>query len=495
MLKRIVFVVIGILVFLIAVLTIRTILFKSAEFATTPEPIEVGNYENMASNLSRAIQFQTVSNEDASLMDSTQFLGFIDFLKEKYPLTHQHLKLDKINELGLLYRWRGQPESDRLPILLAAHYDVVPADEDPEGEWKYPPFSGEIAEGYLWGRGALDNKQSVIGIMEAIENLLTRGFQPNRDIYIAFGHDEEVGGMSGARAMADWLEQREIKLEFVLDEGLAVTRGLVPGVERDVAMIGVSEKGFVTIKLTLTATGGHSAMPGKRTTIGKMSEAIVRLEENQMDARLIPPVRKFLKSVAVESGFMTRMVFANLWLFEGLVLRQLTNEPLMSSMVRTTTAPTIIQSGSKANVISNRAEAYINFRMLPGETTEDVVNHVQNLVDAPGFEVEVIDFFAEPSPVSSSDSDAFIAIGTAISEIFPDVIVTPNLMNAVADARHYTDVAENVYRFAPMVITREYLKTIHGTDERIPVSDLNNIPTFFERLIVNSSGVEEEEES
>ncbi|TVR79597.1 MAG: M20/M25/M40 family metallo-hydrolase [Saprospirales bacterium] len=486
MLKRVFFgLAISIIIFT-SILLFRAINFKSELEIPQPEPITPEVYNRMVDNLSTAIQFKTISLEPGAQVDSSAFLDFKAFLEKTYPLIHQKLSLKKINDLSLLYRWSGKGHSGRSPIILAAHYDVVPAGES-DGSWEFPPFSGKNAGGYIWGRGALDNKGAVIGIMEAVENLLSRGYQPERDIYIALGHDEEIGGTKGALAISNLLESMNIRPEFVLDEGLAVTRGLVPGLTNDVAMIGVSEKGFVSLRIVLKENGGHSAMPGKRTTIGIMSEAIVRLETNQMEALMIPPVKQFLKTVATESDLLTRTVFANLWLFEGLVIRQLLSDPIMASMVRTTTAPTIIRAGDKENVIPGLAEVIVNFRLLPGTTANDVIDHVSRVLNDDRFEIEKLGFYAEPSPVSSTESEAFHAIATSILEIFPDATITPNLMNAVADARHYTTIAENVYRFAPYVITEEYLSTIHGTNERIPIEGLQKIPNFYERLIINSN--------
>lgn len=468
------------------ILLLRGIYYKSELELPNPEPVALNAYPQMGNNLSTAIQFKTISPEPGQSLDSAEFFQFIGFLKETYPLIHENLQLEKVNELSLLYQWQGTGESGKEPILLAAHYDVVPAGEN-NGLWTHPPFSGKKTGGYIWGRGALDNKAAVIGILEAIESLLSRGFQPDRDIYIALGHDEEIGGRRGALAIVALLDSIGVSLEFALDEGLVVTRGLVPGLTDDVAMIGVSEKGFVTLQIRLTATGGHSAMPRIPTTIGLMSDAIVRLENNQMEGRMIPPVKQFLKTVASESDLLTRTIFANLWLFESLVMRQLLSDPLMASMVRTTTAPTIIRAGDKENVIPGMAEVIVNFRLLPGNSSQDVVEHVRNVLNDDRFEIEKMEFHSEPSPVSSTESEAFYSIAKSIIEIYPRVIVTPNLMNAVADARHYTSIAESVYRFAPYVITEEYLSTIHGTDERIALEYIEKIPNFYERLIVNSS--------
>ncbi len=476
----------AILALLAVVLTVNTLSFEKPKPAENQEP-RLWEFPQMAERLSKAITIETVSQDEPTEIDTAEFIAFQDFLKSEYPLIHSELELTKINDLSLLYRWEAFKQPKKKGLLLAAHYDVVPAEDYTLEQWSHPPFAGEIADGYLYGRGALDNKQSVIGLMEAVERLLERGYVPNRDIYLALGHDEEIGGMMGARAIADHLKKEGVSLDFTLDEGLVVTRGIVPGVERDVALIGLSEKGFVSVKITVQAEGGHSAFPGKESAISLLSEAILRLQNNQMNPSLTPPVRAFFQKVGPEMGFVPRVIIANLWLFEGLFLNNLLGNPSTASIVRTTTAPTIVRAGSKENVIPGRAEATVNFRILPGQTIEDVMNHIESTIDDPRFTFEKTKLFSEPSPLSSAESDAYKQIKGSIGKVFPKAIIAPSLMNAVADARHYTEISNDVYRFAPMVLESEDLNRIHGIDERISLEGLEKIPSFYKNLLKSTS--------
>ena len=371
-----------------------------------------------------------------------------------------------------------------------AHIDVVPAEPETEGDWTCPPFEGRIAEGYIWGRGALDYKEAVLGILEAVETLLGEGFRPRRTVYLAFGHDEEVGGQGGAAQIADLLHSRGVELEFVLDEGLAITEGIAPNVAKPVALVGIAEKGCVSVELTVESEGGHSATPPEHTAIGLLSTAIHKLERRQLPARMEAPARQLFTHLAPEMSFAMRMVFANLWLLGGLVKRQLAAAPATNALIRTTTAATIIEAGVKENVLPVKARAVVNFRMLPGDSMASVLEHVRQTVDDPRVTVKLLgDRKSEPSFVSNTDSPSFKALVRTIRQVFPEVVVTPGLVLGATDSRHYARVSDNIYRFIPIWVRPGDLDRVHGTDERISIKDYEQVVRFYIQLIRNSDSI------
>lgn len=314
--------------------------------------------------LSAAIQKPTITHPDTKRTEYDAFLSFHDFLEGAYPRVRAALIRETVSDYSLLYTWPGT-DSTLDPVLLAGHLDVVPIDPATENEWTYPPFEGHADGTHVWGRGAIDNRFTVIGVLEAVERLLSDGFTPERTIYLAFGHDEERGGPEGARRIAALLAVRGEELAYVMDEGPCITEGIIPGVQKPVAMIGIAEKGAITLKLTVEAPGGHSSAPHKETAIGLLSRAVSRLEANQMPSRLDGVVQEMMLYLVPEMSFAKRFAFANLWLFEPLIERQLSGGRASNTIIRTTTAPTMIQGGFKENVLAARAEAVVNFRSSP----------------------------------------------------------------------------------------------------------------------------------
>lgn len=444
-----------------------------------------------ARRLATALRFRTASRDAASRSDSAArasddaFRDLRSYLAEAFPATHATLRREPVGRHSLLYTWPGR-DPDRDPILLAAHMDVVPADTGGGSRWTHPPFDGVIAEGYIWGRGALDDKVGVLGILEAVEMLLEQGYRPERTVYLAFGHDEEVGGHRGAAAMARVLESRGVRLEYVLDEGLAIVRNLLPGLSSAAALIGIAEKGGLTIELTARAPGGHSSMPPAQTATGILNRAIVRLQQNPLPAALEGPARSLFEYLGPEMTLPQRAIFANLWLFEPLVERRLAQQPGANALIRTTTAVTLLRAGVKANVLPGEARATLNFRVRPGETTEDVIDHVYTVIDDPRVRLQVVEA-RDPSPISSIDSPAFRALHRSVRQVFPDLVVAPSLVLGGTDGRHYQPIARDVYRFLPIVLGPEDLTRIHGVDERIAVRSYADVIRFYLQLIRNTA--------
>ena len=465
MIKRLLGLVAVALLLLAGVVALRTYWFSGKQPAPPPaEPLAIDS-AGAVERLALAIRLPTVSEEDPARRDPAALRALHRLLDQAFRRVHASLKREEVNG-SLLYTWRGA-DSTLPSLLLMGHMDVVPADS---ATWSYPPFSGAIAGGYVWGRGALDDKVGVLGALESVEALLGQGFRPRRTVYLAFGHDEEVGGEHGAKVVAAMLHDRGVRLTAVVDEGGAIVTGIIPGVEAPVATVGVAEKGSVSLVLTAQVPGGHSSMPPARTAIGLVSRAIDRLEHDQFPGSL-QASRGLFEAVGPEMAWPYRALFANLWLFEPVVVRRLTAVPSTAAAVRTTIAPTIVTGGIKDNVLPASARAVVNLRILPGETIGSTVDRVRRVVGDSAITVSVIGEGEDPSPVSPADGPTFRALATAIREVHPDAVVAPFLVLGATDARHYASLTPNVFRFVPMHLAAEDLARLHGVDERIGVGD------------------------
>ncbi len=472
---------------LVCVLFINTFRFTTEQIPIEPiQPLGLDE-STVAQHLSQAIRFQTISYQEPGRTSGNEFLSLHRYLALTFPRIHATLIKEVVGNYSLLYAWKGRDENLR-PIVLMAHQDVVPVELGDLSKWQYPPFEGKISDGFIWGRGAMDDKQSLLAIMEAVELLLGQGFQPQRTIYLAFGDDEEIGGDNGAAKIVELLSARGVELEYVLDEGLAITEGVLPDVSKPLALIGIAEKGFVNIELRVDVESGHSSMPPRQTAIGILSAAINRLEERQMPAHIQGATRQMLEIVGPEMPFGKRLMMANLWLFGPLVERILSASPGANATVRTTTAATIIEGGLKENVLPTRARAIVNFRILPGDSIEGVISHVREVVNDPRVKVNRFGIFAsEPSPVSDTDVKGFQTVQRTIRELYLDVLVAPALIVSATDSRHYVRLTNNIYRFSPMHVRTEDLERIHGINERISVQDYVGCVRFYHQLIRNSA--------
>lgn len=470
------------LLFLIVILVIRTLFFSSRQQAFPA--IEKSNVSDSAvQNLAMAVRFKTVSYEEDSLRDTSVFSAFHKFLYEKYPLAFSILIKEDIPSQSLLLRWDGSDKSLK-PVIFLSHQDVVPAID--ENKWMHAPYSGNIDAQFIYGRGTIDDKCGVLGLLEAAENLLQKNFKPKRTIYFAFGHDEETKG-SGAQEIAGYLQKKNIEAEYILDEGGSITNGIIKEVRSNVALIGIAEKGKATVDLSVDIEGGHASMPPKQTSIGILSEAITKLEAHPFEARFDGGTKALFEYIAPEMNFTSKMVFANSWLFNPLIKKILSGKNTTNSGIRTTTAVTIFRGGEKDNVLPTHASAVINFRILPGETAEDVLNHVKEVISDERVKVTLREGYDNPSMVSDAGAKSFKLVSKTIKEIFPDVVVAPYLVVGATDARHYQKVSKNIYRFIPLVLTDEDLKGMHGLNEKINIENYKNIIRFYQRIIESSA--------
>lgn len=465
------------LLFLIAFVLIRTLSFMRPQRTVPTTPGVEVDAQSAAERLGHLIRCETVSMNESEAPNAGEFHRLHRLIEEMYPGVHSHLTREPVNEFSLLYTWQGsQPELPALVFL--AHLDVVPADPSTLEQWERKPFSGEIADGFIWGRGTLDIKNQAAALLEAVELLVKQGYQPKRTIYLAFGHDEEIGGRGQAEIVRR-LKERGVRIEAVLDEGGSVVQGSMPGVKVPVALVGVSEKGYLTVELSVTATPGHSSMPPKQTAVGILALALARIEATPRPTNL-KFVQRLFKAVGSEAPFVQQMVFSNLWLFRRLASRTLEKIPSINAVMRTTTALTMVQGGVKDNVLPASARAAVNLRLLPGETVESTLAWLNKVVDDERVEIKIANGAAwNPSPVSPLDTPAGQILVNAIHQRFGPLPVGPLLVAGATDARHYAEYCPQTYRFTPTLLDAADLKRMHGINERISVENLGRMIQFY----------------
>jgi len=484
--KRALFALGGAAVALGVVLLANTATYHTRQIPSEPAPAIALDTAAAAERLARALRFRTISFGGASGVDTTPFHDFQLYLQRTFPRLHAALTRERVGALSLLYRWAGS-DTTLAPILLLAHQDVVPVEPGTEARWTEPPFGGSISDGYVWGRGALDDKDNLLGMLEAVEALVGQNFRPQRSVYLAFGADEEVGG-TGAKAIAALLASRGIHPAFIVDEGGAIMRGLVRGVRGPVALVGIAEKGYISVELTVHAPGGHSSMPPAETAVGILSAAIQRLERHPMPAAIRGATAQMLDYVGPELAFPERLVVANRWLFGGLIAGRLGATPEGNAMLRTTTAPTMLQAGVKDNVLPSSAHGVVNFRILPGDTPDLVLAHVRATIRDPRVNVRRYEsFLSQPSPVSDVGSPNFRLLERTIRQVAPDAIVVPWLVVGGTDARQYTGLTPDVYRFSAAGMGPGDLERVHGTNERLAVASYAQVVTFYLLLVRNAA--------
>ena len=483
-LKRLFVVAFVLTVALVVTLVLNALRQGSRQLDLPPAPALAVDRAAAAASLSQAVQARTVSGLLDPAGTAAAFEQLHAHLRARYPLVHQRLEREVVGTHGLLFTWRGSDASAK-PIALLAHQDVVPVAPGTEGLWQQPPFSGHVDERFVWGRGTWDDKGNLIAQLEAVEMLLAAGHQPRRTVYLAYGHDEEVGGREGAVAIATLLKDRGVRLDFVLDEGLLITDGVMPGLAPPAALIGVAEKGYLSLRLSTDGTPGHSSMPPPPGdgAIGILARALHRLETNPVPGGIQGVARQMFEAIAPEMAFTNRVVLSNMWLLRPVVERMLARQPSTNAMMRTTTALTIVQAGNKDNVLHGRAEATVNFRLLPGDSVDGTMAFVRRAIADERVKVEPLPGHAEPSAVAPLDGSAYQLVERTVRELFPGVIVAPGLMIAATDARHYEPVADQVLRFSPVRATSEDLKRFHGTDERLAVDNLAELIRFYHRLV------------
>lgn len=479
------------LVVLILIFVIRTALFRSKQVSIESLSNICIDTDKAATHLAEAVKFKTISYRDKDKIDYDEFIKFHDYLYKTYPNVHKSLQREVIKDYSLLYKWEGSDDQLK-PILLMAHMDVVPVEPGTEKDWKYAAFDGIIDDEYIWGRGTMDFKVGVIGILDAVETLLEEGYEPKRTIYLSFGHDEELGGGDGAYQIAKLFEQKKIEFECILDEGGLITEGMMPGVDKPVALIGIVEKGHVNVEISAKCSGGHSSMPPKHTAVGILSTAIHKLERNQMPARFSGPIRETFEYIGPEMSFFMKMIFANIWFFNPIIKKIFSSNPSTNALIRTTTATTMFSGSIKENVLPLKATAVVNFRIAPGDSISEVVQHVERIVKSEGISVQALEqptIKTEPSNISDTQSGSFKAIEKAIGQVFPNVLVAPYVVVGGTDARHFKNLSKNIFRFIPMICNKDDIERTHGTNERIGIENFGECVKFYAQFIVNMDNI------
>ena len=479
---------IAVLVLTIAV-GAKTVLTPSRQITVAPAtPVKV-DADAAAARLAAAVRLKTIAMPNDADANAAEFTALHAHLQASFPKAHAVLQREVVAKYGLVYTWPGtDPKAGAIGLM--AHQDVVPVARGTEGDWQQVPFAGTVKDGFVWGRGAWDDKGNLMSMMEAVELLAASGFKPRQTVYLIFGQDEEIGGQRGAVQIAKLFKERGLRMQFVLDEGLVITEGLLPGLTRPAALVGLAEKGYLSLQLTASATPGHSSMPppqAGQSAIGMLSAGLVRLEDQQMPLSMRGLSREMFETLAPEMNGANRVLLSNLWLFKPLVEQQLAKAASTNATVRTTTALTIVNAGNADNVLPGRATATVNFRVLPGETSDTVVEHVAQAMANPAIRIEKAAGYWEPSKVAATDAPGFQLIAKTLRQLHPDVIVAPGLMVGGTDSHWFDGVADNIYKFSPVRAKPEDLKRFHGTNERISIANHVELIQFYHQLIGNTA--------
>lgn len=466
-----------ILLLVIAIVLVKTLLFKSKQLNVEQyQPLVLD--DSCVTHLQKAIRFKTISYDDPTKMDSSAFYGFQSFLVSAYPLVFSKMEVEKVNTFGLILHWKGKSTTAK-PVILMAHQDVVPIEEATKSNWDIEPFSGDIKNGFIYGRGAIDDKGSLIALLEGAEQLLKEGFLPSTDIYFVFGHDEEVMGLKGAKSMALLFKDRKIEPAFVLDEGGIVTEFKVPGLNKTAAVVGIAEKGYQTLKLKIEIPGGHSSMPEQKTAIEELAKAIIALKRQPFKADLGETVQNFLAYVGPEMPFLSKMAMANQWLFAPMIKNTYAKSAPGNATIRTTTATTIFNAGLKENLIPGEAEATVNFRTQPGVTRQDVIGHVKKVIADDNIQVIPQGDGNEPKQVAKVNSESFTYLQKTISAYQKDIVVAPYLVLGATDGRYFANITDQVFRFIPFTDPEGF----HGVNERIKITEYKKGIGFYYELM------------
>jgi carboxypeptidase PM20D1 len=446
------------------------------------EEASVAEAAGVEDALAVLVRRPTVSCYDRSAEDEGAFSAFKADLIRLFPLVHGSLGREEIGDRGLLFTWRGT-DAELKPALLCAHFDVVPADD--AAEWRHGPFSGDIAEGCVWGRGTQDIKLSIAAMLHAAERLLKSGFRPRRTLYFAFGGDEELEGERGAGRIAQSLAERGVRAGFLLDEGGPIAAGMISFADRPLALIGIAEKGCMDVRVEVRGAGGHASMPPRKTAVGELASAIHAIESSPPRSRLNFTVRSFLGKLAPYSGLPYRLLFRNLWLFGGLVRMVFGLANTTNAMIRTTYALTMLRGSSKENVLADLAFANVNVRILPGESSSEVLRRLERLCRPYGASVSLAHpgSLVEALAESSVDTEGYRAIVGALSASFPEAAAVPFLFSARTDTKHYRTLVDAMYRLTPLRQTAGQLEGIHGRDERVEIGNLRRCELFYKSLL------------
>ncbi len=480
--------VIAVIVALGVVVVVRTLTFKppaavdisSVTLAAAPAIDQAA----AARHLSEAVQIKTISNQNKADNQWAEWDRLHAWMAATYPAAHAAMTREILPNKALVYTWTGSDKALK-PIVLMAHQDVVPITPGTEKDWKHDPFGGEIAEGAVWGRGSIDDKGSLVAIFEGLEALAKTGFQPKRTVIVVSGQDEEAGG-TGAQAAAALLKSRGVQAEWVLDEGSAAINDH-PITGKPAAVIGIAEKGYATLVVTAPAKGGHSSAPPAQTGVGTLARAITAITDNQFPMRLDGPGAQMVSTLSAQGSFVTRMAIANQWLFGAMLKAKVSETPAGAALLHTTIAPTMLKGSPKENVLPQDAAAWINYRIAPGQTTDDVLNAAKAATRGMDVQLKWAGPVINPSPVSSTSSEGWKVIAALASD-GGKLPVAPGLVGAGTDSRYMTPISSDIYRYQPLLANLDTFGMIHGTNEHMTVENLARMTTFYARLVASAAG-------
>ncbi|MBX9733686.1 MAG: M20/M25/M40 family metallo-hydrolase [Chitinophagaceae bacterium] len=508
--KKLLFVVLLLIIVIISVVVIKTITYPFAQLSgNQPQPAKVFISEKTVSRFSKGLQFSTVSYIDSAENNFAIYDSFRLYVRNVFPQVFTQLKDTLINKHQWLLYWKGK-NSNLKPILFMSHYDVVAPGNHSEKEgdahqnifdytstpaplpteefrdWKYPPFSGAVTEGRIHGRGAIDMKGVAFALLESLDTLITSEFKPERDIYIALDPDEEVGGLRGAAKLAEYLKARGLHFETIYDEGgIVATPGTAEGINQNIAFVGMGEKGVVGYRIKVKGIGGHSSMPPLQSAAGRAAVIMQRLENNQMKQRLIEPTQDFLKVAGAGMDFTGKMAIANQWLLESLLLKQMSKNPQANALTRTTTAITMLKGSDGNNVLAPEVEVVINFRILPGETSKDVLAHIEEACKGFDVTIDAPRVPVEPSKLSPATGRGYEILKESIEKLYPGTLVTPYLTIGATDCKHMGDVSDRIYRFMPVLLNPYEQRSIHNFNEYLSIENYGRMIAHYTYLMKN----------
>ena len=473
-------------------LVVALLLVRAALPGETAQQLEAAPLSAVPYDLNAAVarfaaglRFPTISWGGGAKLDAEAFSALREHLRTSFPRVHAALEVERVHDWTLLLTWKGSdPALD--PLVLMAHQDVVPIVEESRGDWSQPPFSGAIEAGVVWGRGAMDDKASLFAILEATEALLGAGWTPKRTVILIFGHDEEIGGSAGAGGAAELLSERGIRPFMVLDEGGGVSRGLLPGIDFPVALVGTAEKGYVTLELVVRGKGGHSSMPPKDPVIAVLGGALRRLQDHPMPTHFDGFLTALIESISPRLPFGYRVVTENLWLFGPVLEIGMARAPRAAALLRTTTAPTMLRGGVKANVLPSEVGATVNFRVHPADRAADVAEHAREAIDDERVEIDS-QRSTDASPVAPAQGPTWELLRASIEASFPGAVVAPYLIVGGTDARYFRRQEIPSYGFLPIVLDAEAIRIFHGVNERLPVAQFAAAIGFYTDLLRRAS--------
>jgi carboxypeptidase PM20D1 len=480
MIKKIFYTLLILLASLAAVVAYRTMTAKSKQLPDSEVVATPALPQNAVEHLQNAIRCRTISFGDTTLWRVAPFDSLRQLLESAYPMVHQRLSREIFSGHSYLYKWEGKNTALR-PYIFMAHQDVVPVEENTLHLWAAPPFSADIKNGNIYGRGAIDNKCNLISIFEAAERLLQQGFQPERTLYFIFGQDEEIGGRKGAIPIANALEARGIKADLLIDEGGLITKEKLPELSKAVALVATAEKGYLSLDFSVQKKGGHSSMPETETAVDILMQGLNRLHDNPFPPRFEKATESFLDYIGPEMPTLNKMAFTNRWLLKSLIIKKLDERAASRAMLRTTAVTTIINAGVKDNVIPTIATATANFRLLPGDSANYVIRRVKEIINDDRVEVKIKSAFTEGSSAAVADGMGFQKINQIIKQTYSDVIVTPFLLIGATDSRHFLKVSDNIVKFSPVVDPIGF----HTYDEQVSINNFQRSIWFFEQLMKN----------